>query len=268
MKTRAWDYWGNEIKSDIWTVCKELKMLQAESVIVTSKGLSRYSRPTDFSRSISDTILEGANTGVCQDGGGTTTAKLAATLGVTENWLQGKEIIVYLTADLTTAYVSQCTAFNTSTKVATVSPAWSPSPDSTYSYIIVDKYFPQKEDHIVDFDSEYHPTSKGRPSRIHPIGDADYGEFWLFQAPDKAYGLKQRYYANLTTIDEAGTLHATCLNRWRNTFIQGIMAKQLQDDDDKRAENEMKKYHQMVNLLSAREEYGMELSDLQATVCE
>ena len=264
--TRAWDYWGNEVKNDIWNIVKDLKFMMTESVIVTTIGLSRYSFPTDIETLLSASLLDGTHDGVCQDGGSTTTAKLATTVTATEDWMKGKWIVIYLTATPATAYLSQCIGFNTTTKVATVSPAWTPSPDSTYSFIVADIQYPLEVGAIWGYDDENYPTSKERPHKLHPIGDSDYGEFILAGAPDDTYAVKLRYYANLLTLDESGTLHGTLLKRWRNIFIQGILAKQLQDDDDDRAQVEFSLYTQYVNSLKLREKYGSDLSQLQATV--
>ena len=262
---RAWYYFGNEIKADIWSVVKDLKMLQTETVIAVSKGIMKYSFPSDFSSlNGKPQILDGVNKGVCQAGGSTTTVVLASTEDVTEDWLIGKEILIYLTDTPTTAYIAQCTAYNTTTKTATVTPAWTPSPDTTYSYLITDIYYPLDVYSIIEQQLEHYPTDKDKPITFHPIGNEDYGEFVLFKTPDKVYGLKIPYYANLMTLDESGTLHSTLLSRWRNVFIQGIKAKQLEDDDDDRAGNEMARYIAMVQGLTMREKYGMELSLIQS----
>lgn len=267
--TRAWNYWGQEIKNDIWMKVRELKMLQSEAVIALIEGQSRYSAPTDYSSYLSAVLLDGINYGVCQAGGSTTTVKLASSINVSAEYMRGKEIMVYLTSTPATAYIAQCTAFNESTKLATVNPAWTPSPDATYSYLVVDEYRKLDESAIWDYDGEVYPTEQREPTNIHPIGDTDYSEFILRPVPDDAYyGLRFRYYANLMTLDESSTLHGTLLYRWRNIFLEGITAKQLMDDDDNRALAKMASYYNMLNSLTLREEYGTDLSNLQATVSD
>jgi hypothetical protein len=268
--TRAWDYFGNEVKNDIWTVAKKLKSLQTETAMGVSENLWRYSCPSDFSSFLSATLMQGTHVGVCRAGGSTTTAILAADEDVTQDFAEGKEIMIYLTTTPTTALIAQITGYVESTKVATVFPAWTPSPGVTYSYIIVDSYYPLEISHINEIDKkENYPTNKGKPVSLHPIGDTDNGEFILFPVPDDAYGIKLKYYANLTTLDEAGTLHGTILNRWRNVFIQGIKYKQLENDDDNRATSEGSSYSNHLQTLLLREQYGMQdLSNLQVILGE
>ncbi len=268
--TRAWDYFAQEIKNDIWQLIKDVRTLKSSWVIATTTGLSEYSMPSDMASLDTAKLLEGANSGVCQAGGSTTTVKLAATISATEAWMKGKEIIVYLTATPSTAVVSQCTAFDTSTKVATISPAWSPSPDTTYSYIVVDIKYPLGIDATWSIDKEHYPMSKQRPISISPIGTKGTGntsdKFITFQTPDKTYGIELRGTVNLMKMDEATDLHGELLYRWRNLWIQGIKARQLEDDDDDRAASEMQKYQFMLSAIASRETYGMGLSELQVTL--
>ncbi|GAH12919.1 unnamed protein product, partial [marine sediment metagenome] len=85
---------------------------------------------------------------------------------------------------------------------------------------------------------------------------------------DAYYGLKLRYYANLMILDEAGTLFLNLLYRWRNIWIQGIMAKQLESDDDTRAQAEVSRYNAMLQSLILRETYGMGESELAMSISD
>ncbi len=270
--SRALTEFIQEIKNDIWLLIKDAESLRSSWTIVTSKGLAEYSFPSEMASCESAKLLDGLTTGVCQAGGSTTTAILASDLSVTEDWLQGKQIVIYLTATPTTAYIGQCTGFDTSTKVATISPAWSPSPDTTYSYLIIEIDYPLEVGPIWDPDSEYYPMAKQRPISINPIGIKGTGnaqdKFITFQTPDKAYGLQLGGTVNLMKMDEASDLHGELLYRWRNIWVQGIKAKQMEDDDDDRAMNELQKYQMLLSALSSRESYGMNLSQLQVTLSD
>ncbi len=270
-KAMAKDHYMEQIKNDIWHLAKELTTLQFETVYSLTEGKAKYQFPTDCSKLITATLLDGRFYGTCQDGGDTGSAVLASDLDIADtDWMLGKEIMIYVTATPTTGYISQCTCWNNTTKVADIGPAWAVSPDADYSYLIVDTYYPLNIEPIWEWDNENYPTSRHRPVALMPLGDETLGgEFMLFQAPDDAYyGLKLRYHLNLMTLDEAGTLYGNLLYRWRNIWIQGIKTLQLEADDDNRAPGERAKYNQLLQALILRERYGMELSELAMSVSD
>jgi hypothetical protein len=271
--TRAQDEWMEEIKNDVWTLAKKIKALQATNVFVITKGEGLISYPADFSSDLSMVLMDCTHYGVCQAGGGVTTAKLAADEDMGEEYPIGKKIILYLTADKTTAYESYVTAFNTTTKVATFSPAIAVTPDATYSYMVSDSHEPIKgPDHIIRLDELHNYAERGVPLKFYPVGDEDYGNFYLFPVPyrggDVPWAIGQRYYANLITLDLASTLMATLYRRWRSLFIQGVRAKAFANKDDDRAVQADAKYQRELQRLTARELYGTDLSDMQQTASD
>lgn len=268
-KAHAKSYYIQQIKNDIWNLAKELSTLQFETVYGLTEGQSTYAFPTDVSKLISATLLDGANYGTCSATGTTSTIKLASTFLPTEEWMLGKEILMWDsdTPDPLTAYISQCNAWSAPT--ATVSPVYGAAPDATDDYLVIETYYPLEIKPVWDYDIQTYPTKQERPVMLSPLGDETLsGEFLLYPTPDDDYyGLRLRYYLNLMTLDEAGTLHGNLYYRWRNIWIQGIKAKQLAVDDDQRAPQEMALYRQMLQTLILREQYGMQLSELQVT-CE
>ena len=268
-KAHAKTYYIQEIKQDIFALAKNLTTLQFETVYALTEGQSTYTFPTDVSSLISATLLDGANYGTCSATGTTATIKLDAAFLPTEEWMLGKEILMWDsdTPAPLTAYISQCNAWSAPT--ATVSPIYGAAPDATDDYLVIDVQYPLEIPPVWDWDSQNYPTKQGRPTTLVPLGDETLsGEFLLYPAPnDDYYGLRLRYYLNLMTLDEAGTLHGNLYYRWRNIWIQGIKAKQLTHDDDNRAPAEIAKYERMLQILILREQYGMQLSELQVT-CE
>ena len=263
--TRAQDEWMEEVKNDIWEKAKRLKSLQVVSVTVLADGQNRYSMPTDFSSLMTAEVLDGSHTGTAQTGAvGSIT--LAAADSFAEGDLQGKDILV--TAGTGVGSCSQITAYNNSTKVATVTPNFTTAPAVSSTYRIIDSVDDLDEFPYWQYPAIYTPQTPGRPVRYYPTGDADYGEILLHPVPEKTYGLRLRYYANLMTIDLAGTTMATVYQRWRNIFTQGVYAKALQNLKDSRVDVELGIYYKMVATLVSREEYGMDLSSLQASVQE
>jgi len=264
LQTRGEDYWMEEVKNDIFTLAKKLRTLQKTSVTILSKGLYRYSFPSDFSSHISLTLLDGDNEGTAQTGAAGSIT-LAAGSTYTEDYMLGKEILV--TSGTGVSSLSQCTAYSTSTLIATVTPNFQTAPDATSTYMIIDTYYDLREGPIWDLNNNVYITGKGTPNEFRIVGDDAYGEFIVTPPPDQTYfGLKLRYYANLMGLDLAGTLIATCYSRWRNVFIQGVKAKCLENDDDERTNTETSKYNSMLQTLILREQYGMDLSNLSATI--
>lgn len=270
--TRAQDEWLEEIKNDIWEAGKRYKSLQTSSVRVLTDGEGLIPNPSDFSSDLTMTLLECAHYGVCQAGGSTITAILAADENMSSSYPVGKEIVVYLTADKTMAYSGFISDFNTTTKEATFAPAIAVSPDDTYSYMVVDSVKPIRQKHIIRLDEIYTYDDRGRPYEYYPVGDDDFGDYYLYPVPYKTtsdpWAIRHRYYAELLTVDLAGTLMATLYKRWRSLFVQGIFVKTLEDDDDKRAVEERRIYRRKLMDLVSRETYGLDLSNLQATLSE
>jgi hypothetical protein len=136
--------------------------------------------------------------------------------------------------------------------------------------MVVDTYKPIEQRSIMRYDEIYRYSERGTPFAFYPIGDADSGEYYLYHVPywndSVPRAIRQRYYANLMSLDLAGTLISTLYQNLEMTFKQGIYAKQLEDDDDRRQRAEMDKYRRMILETISSETYGSDLSNMQATV--
>lgn len=263
--TTRGNLWLEEIKSDVWSLQKRLKSLQTMSVAIMTKGKSRYSNPTDYASDLSLKLMDGGNTGTAQTGA-STSITLAASQSFGQNYIIGKEIVI--TGGTGVGSISQVTAYNDSTKVATMTPAFNTAPTSGSTYMIVDVEYPLDIDVVWRFDESNHPTSLSRPCSFYPLGDSDYGEFVLNAAPDKSYPVKMRYYANLMTLDLAGTLIATLYQKWRNVWLAGVKWKALDDADDDRSAKAKVEYEAERTKMIMDELYGERISTLSATVAE
>ncbi|MAH50524.1 hypothetical protein CMI37_32180 [Candidatus Pacearchaeota archaeon] len=264
--TRAEDEWVEEIKNDIWTLAKKLKSLYTTTFQVTSNGVEKYSYPTDFSSEMTMTLMTGGVTGTAQAG---SSSSITLAAGNTSTDLIGKEIMIL--SGTGSAQINQITAYNSTTKVATVNDTWTdPSSDSVY--MVVDKYKELEQTVAWKHDGGRTSPERGEPSHFFPIGDSDNGEFILFPTPFRSatdtngYGIRHKYYADLTRIDLASTLMTTLYRRWRSLFIQGVKYKSLENLDDNRATQEAQKYRGDLNSMILRETYGMDLSNIEISV--
>jgi hypothetical protein len=267
--TRAQDEWMPEIKNDIFTLAKKLKVLQTIVVGITTEGVDRYALPSDFSSDLTLTLLDGLSTGIAQ-GGASGSITLAATETVSEATLKQKKGILVYEGTGKGSY-SQVTAYNSTTKVATVSPNFNTAPVNLDKYMFVDTVTPVTPKPVWKLDRMIQVNGgSGTPLYFYPIGDADNGEFVLYPKPYRStsipWGMQLRYYCDLMRLDLAGTLITTLYRRWRNIFTHGVYAKALQDKDDKRAEKAEVKYQRMLSTLITRETYGTDLSNLQCTL--
>lgn len=256
LTTRATDQWLEEIKNDILHRSKKLKRLMVTSYGVITQGKSRYANPTDYSSDLELTLLSG-NSGNTAQGGSIGSITLSATETATN--IIGLYIIIISGASQAAA--SQVISYDTATKVATVSPNFKTSPDSTSVYMIVTREIPLHQKGINQF-TQFNQLSPGEPKWWFPMGDEDYGEFVLDKPPQVTYGARYRYYADITRLDLTSEQMSNLYRIWRNIFVQGITAKRFQDVDDTRSADEFLKYQRQLNNLVTSETYGTDLSGL------
>jgi hypothetical protein len=261
--TRA-NLWFEEIKNDIWRKEKKLKSLQKTCYAVFQSGQSRYSYPSSFSSDLSLTILDGQNRGTAQ-GGTVSSITLSSSDPNTDGDLIGREILI--TSGLGVGSFSQITGYNSTTKLADVTPDFDTAPDGTSTYMIKDVEYDLEQRPISDF-KMFQQVGNGRPGYFFPLGDEDYGEFILNQPPDKVYGARIRYYANIMTLDTSDTLFSNLLLQWRNIWLQGIVYRRLRDANDDRSNDEFVKYRGELQSLINREKYGTDMSFLRDMVSD
>lgn len=270
LQTRGEDFWLDEVKQDIFYIDPKWKSMMVVSYGVTTKGVSRYANPSDYGTDLSVTILNGEHTGT-STAASASTLTLAATEDFAEDFVQGKLLLV--TSGTGLGSCSQISGWNNSTKVATVTPNFTTTPDGNETYMIVDIHYPLTQEMITRRDRLPYPHDKRVPTHYFPIGqgsadDDETGEFQLYPTPDALYGIQLRYGINLLLVDITSNLMKTLFRRWRHIFVQGVLYKALQNDRDARWEREYNIYKNMLQELKVREVYGMQLSELQAVVVE
>ncbi len=266
--TRAEDFYMNEIKNDIWQLAKKPKFLHTTSILILTEGKGRYPNPTDYSSDMEMTLLQGTNVGTAQDGAvGSIT--LDSTVTFNQSDIIGKDILV--TANTGAGSMSQVTAYNDTTKIALVTPDFTTAPANGSKWMAIDTYEHLQQTPSFEFDRITRFESQlGRPELFMPMGSANEGEFTLYPVPwtddETVYGVRLRYYANIMELDLDGTLMATLYSRFRNIWIAGVKAKQLEDDDDSRQFQAKTEYNQVLQAMIMREAYGMDLNNISMTV--
>jgi len=248
---------------------RKIKALMQTVGTVTAIGVSRYANPDDFEHYSSISILYGSLTGTAQTGA-SVSITLAASFSATETEMQGKE--VFITAGTGVGGFSQISAYNDTTKVATVTPNFTTAPDSSSTYMIIDTTKELVPHHVNELSNITNRHEQGEPTDYYSTGQAnadsdETGEFILQHVPDKVYPMVIKYYVNPELIDLSSNLLTTLYRRWRNVIDQKVFYKALKHArqySEAKAEEDI--YRNMLVSLISHESYGYNIDTLQATV--
>jgi hypothetical protein len=198
----------------------------------TVRGQMRYAIPDDHNQSLSLMLLDGPDEwrGTAQ-AGTSSSMTLAASFSENDDDIGGKWLM--LTGGTGSGQYRQILTYNDTTKVVTTDTAWTTTPDSTTTYLIVQNrhtLYPKNFDEVWDYYLSME-VNMSKPRRCALFNQ----EFYLYPVPDKStYGLVHHYYADLSKVDEASTLFIQLLREWRSLWIQGIAAYTAQRYDDER----------------------------------
>lgn len=255
-----------QLKNEVWKMCREPKIMQTFSYGVCVIGQNRYSNPSDFSGDLKIVILDGNNGGTAQ-GGSQTTLILQAGQNLGLGDVQGKEIVITGGTGQGSGSQIISIANNSGTLTVTVTPGFPVAPDSASTYLIIDQQWPVVGDHLASY-LEYRSAQLTRPKKFYPMGDEDFGEFIFDYPPDKAYPMRMHYYVNIMTTDLSSTLMLRLYLEWRNFWIQGIKAKHLAYNDDARADSEWTKWKNELQELIISAQYGTNLHEFAQRVTD
>lgn len=258
----ARDKWLEEIKNDIWRRIKHLKFLQITAYGIIPQGQSRFSNPTDFASDLSLTLLDGNGVGTAT-GGGSGYVDLAASESYSESDLQGKHILI--TSGTGQASYSQITSYNSSTKRASVTPNFQTAPASGSGYKIIDVEYEVERKPIIEMDY-LRVMGRTRPLYFFPVGDEDYGEFILNSPPDKEYGARLRYYANIMKIDVLSTHMSTLYLNYRSVWLKGIEWRALKENKHADQMVARQEYEAALAGLVFGDAYGVDMNNLRMRV--
>jgi hypothetical protein len=247
--------WLEEVKNDIVRKEKRLKSLYFTSADILTEGISLYSNPSDYGSDLTFTLMKGETTGTAQ-AGAAGSLTLESDEDITEANILGKELLV--TGGTGENSISQVSAYDTSTLIASVTPDFVVTP-GTDPYMVVDTYKELNDKAIRLLDQEINPTIPGEPVDVYMSTDNSVDKFTVRPVPDATFGLKLRYYVNLMTLDLDSTLMSRLYRKWRNVFTQGVYAKKLAELDDDRRNTERNLYNNMlIELLVDEVQYAGE----------
>lgn len=243
--TRASTYFLEEVLDDIWSTSvitgnSRLKSLQDVLVANTTVGVRTYDMAEAFDSELTATILDGSYRGTAQ-AGGATSITLAVAETVTDDIAVGKYILI--TGGTGIGGYRQITAYNETTKVATVDSAWTINPAVSSTYLIVTKEYLLDEIGTEEM-RDYQPLPSGRPTEFAVIGRQI-----IFNRPFdlSTYGLRIDYFVNIHQVDRvegAGTRITRLLTNWRTTLMLGLTWKVLEFLDDNRQDKKLQEYRE------------------------
>lgn len=251
-----------EIFNDIWlrTVRSgntRLKTLQTTVYFNSVAGQDYLDLAEDMDEEYSVTLLDGTVRDTAQTGA-SGSITLDADDAMTDTRALGKPI--FITGGTGVGQLRRITALNTTSKVATITPVWTTTPDSTSTYLIVERTLKLDEENQEDMD-DWMPQQAGPPNCFSKYGQ----KIHLDKPFDlSTYGVQLRHYQNLMQIDMTegtGLLLTRILRNWQSVLKQGITWKVLESQNDTQQTVSMQKYEQLVGALIAKEiPYGGEFT--------
>jgi|GEM_PF-6498860 len=263
--TRA-DRLLQEVLNEIWMASfrdgnTRLKSLEAEAMDISTKGLRAITLPEDFDEEISVIIMDGTHRGTAQTGS-STSITFASNEDATETDVVGKTIVI--TGGTGVDSYGVCTAYNTSTKVATVSSWSSTSPSASSTYLIANKPRFLEEENIREFDEDNVAPSLGIPSAY-----AKFNRQIVFDRPFdlSTYGIYLKYFMHVHQVDltEGNATRITRILRdWRFVLTNGLAYKIMELEDNDKYIPTKKLFDDGIQTLLVRHiPYGGELTRLR-----
>lgn len=234
-----------EVKNDIKLNAPTHPLLLTEEVQATVIGVRSQAQPTKCHRATSVLLYDGPNEwrGTAQTGA-SGSITVAATMSEVEGNLIG--LPIFTLGGTGSLQYRHITAYNNTSKVLSISPDWTTTPDSTTTYLICNT---QREifntsKQVLNMD-QYDFAGDNAPY----YGTINGEQLWFNVSPDKIYPLLWNYYIDIDQLDENAAVSQKILREWRNIFVQGITAYSMQTYDDTRQFDQLNTYQFMINRL-------------------
>ena len=247
--TEATDHALQEVKADIMLKAATHPLLLTTATTVLTYGQQRYGTPADYNLPYTMTLLLGpAEWSGTAQGASPSAIILAANFTSDAPSIIGRYLLI--TGGQGVEEYHQILAWDNTTKLATIEGVWGVTPISGSTYLIINDHlqlFPS--DVSTSFDRIRNNTALGCPQ----IAATYAQEILLYPVPDNTpYGLLNRYYVDLSSLDETGALFVQLLREWRSLFIQGIAVKTMQRFDEDRYQLELSIYENFLGVLSTQ----------------
>ena len=245
-----------QVKADIYLAAPQHNSLEVVGCIPVDTSISRYNWPANCESIKSIQLVDaptGANWLATAQAGGTASITLHTLFNENEDDIKGR--MVCIVGGTGAGQFAQITAYNNSTKVATIEANWTTldsswvTPNSTSVYLVESmRYKLYDIDKQIEFDTITAPYLRGTPRLAVLVGR----QIWLNYVPDRQYAMLVTYWFALDRLDEAATLFLDHLRKFRSVWVQGIAVKACQRYDEQRYVTESQIYRTMLGAYGGR----------------
>lgn len=232
------------IKTEIWSACTHDELLKTSLYIILPIGSGQVDTPAEFSSEVSLDVYVGpeswAFTAAAASSG---TITMPSTFSADVSSIRGR--YVFTTGGTGSGQYRQITTYDDTTKVASITPNWTVTPDATTTAFIG-----YSRNQLVRQDRPI-MLGQGQPRCYRMVGssplNSDLPAIEIMPVPDHArYALILTYIPNLTRLDETATVFVKHLRERRSLWFQGLVAYASRRYDEARYPVEEGKWQQAL----------------------
>lgn len=234
------------VKSELWAVSTRDRLIETSVMVILPIGSGQVDTPADFDHEIALDVYSCADSmAFIATAGGASTITAAATFSADISSIRG--MYLFTTSGTGSGQYRQITAYDDTTKILTVTPAWAVNP-AVATTAFVGHLRRRLVQHDPDgWSSSINYPNTGYPTRYRIVGvsalNTDMPAIEVSPVPNTAnYALILTYGPNLTRLDEAGTLFVKHLRERRLFWIQGLVAQAMRRYDEARYPAEESKW--------------------------
>lgn len=226
------------VKTELWAASTRDKLIETSVMVLLPIGSGQIDTPADFDHEVTLDVFGCAESmAFTATAGATSTITAPTTFSADISSIRG--IYIFTTGGTGSGQYRQITAYNDSTKVLTVTPAWTVNPNATTTAFVGHLRRRLVMDDPGRWAWSIRYPNQGFPMRYRMIGtsplNTDTPAIEISPVPDTAnYALLLSYGPNLTRLDETGALFVKHLRERRTFWIQGLVAQAMRRYDEAR----------------------------------
>jgi hypothetical protein len=230
------------VKTDLWLACTRDKLLETTVMVILPVGSGQIDTPADFDHEILlDVFSCAASMAFTATAGAATTMTAPATFSADISSIRG--VYLFTTGGTGLGQYRQITNYDDTTKVLTITPAWTVNPGATTTAFIGHLRRRLVLDDPTGWASSLRYPNQGYPARYKLVGSSplntDTPAIEISPVPDTAnYALLLTYGPNITRLDEAGSLFVKHIRERRSLWAQGAVTQAMRRYDEERYPSE------------------------------
>lgn len=243
------------VKSELWAVSTRDRLLETAVMVILPQGSGQIDTPADFDHELTlDVYSCAANMAFTATAGAASTITAASTFNADISSIRG--LYLFLTSGTGLGQYRQITGYDDTTKVVTVTPAWTVNPAAATTAFVGHLKRRLKQDDPGGRSSTMQYPNQGYPQRYRIVGitslNTDTPAIEISPVPETAnYALVLTYGPNITRLDEAGALFVKHLRERRTFWIQGLVTQAMRRYDEARYPAEEGKWQLMLQRYAA-----------------